>query len=171
MKTIILMMICSIIYLVTMDVVNKKIESIDFKPQEVIEKQDNKNLYSVTVTGGVNNPGTYSVNKGDTLGYLVTLAGGLTGKADSTTYDLTAVLKNNTTYYIGEVGDEDLLKISINTANIALLDTLPGIGNVIAKRIVSYRSQYGMFTSLNDIKNVDGIGDALFDQIKTMICL
>jgi competence protein ComEA len=170
MKTIILMMICSIIYLVTMDVVNKKVESLDFTMESKLETNDS-NLYQVSISGGVNNPGTYSVNKGDTLGYLVTLAGGLKDNADASTYNLSAILKNNGAYYIGLMNNDKTEKVSINKANLALLDTLPGIGSVLAKRIVSYRSSNGEFSSLEDIKNVDGIGDALFNQIKDLICL
>lgn len=170
MKTIIFMMICSIIYLVTLDVVNKKIENIDFGTNQQMKVEDS-NLYKVSISGGVENPGTYSVNKGDTLGYLVTLAGGLKENADSSTYNLTTILKNQGSYYIGVIDESNTKKVSINEANLALLDTLPGIGSVLAKRIVSYRSSQGLFTSLEDIKNVDGIGEALFEQIKDLICL
>ena len=172
MKTIIVMMICSILYLVTMDIVNKKLENLEFNTSNVlVETEDDVNLYKVTIKGAIANPGTYSVNKGDTLAYLVTLAGGFSEKADASTYNLTTVLKNNASYYIGEVDNESGDKVSINTASVALLDTLPGIGSVIAKRIVTYRSSEGMFLALEDIKNVDGIGDALFEQIKDLICL
>lgn len=171
MKTIILMMICSILYLVTMDVINKKIESMDFTSTDVMSTIEDNNLYTVSISGAVSKPGTYTVNKGDNLGYLVTLAGGLLENADPSTYNLSALLKNNASYYIGEVSQQGKEKVSINTANIALLDTLPGIGTVIAKRIVTYRSSEGNFLSLEDIKNVNGIGDALFEQIKDLICL
>ena len=171
MKTIIVMMICSILYLATMNLVNKKIESIDFTTSKIMDSVQNEDILEVSIKGGVRNPGTYKVNKGDTLGYLVTLAGGLLENADPATYNLNMSLKHNSSYYIGVIADAGDEKISINAANIALLDTLPGIGSVLAKRIVNYRSSQGNFGCLEDLKNVDGIGDALFEQIKDLICL
>lgn len=169
MKTLIIMAIFSIIYLGAMELVNKKISSIDFNDEAQIEYVEN-NLYSVSIDGAVNNPGKYTVNKGDNLAYLVTLAGGLKDNADESTYDLTVVLSKDSAYYIGYISENNV-KISINDANIALLDTLPGIGNVLAKRIVSYRNSEGKFTYLEELMKVSGIGESLFNQIKDLICL
>ena len=172
MKTLIIMMICSIVYLVAMDVVNKKINSFDFSSiNPNIESQQETNYYTVTIKGAINNPGTYTVSKGDTLSYLITLAGGVNENADSSTYNLNTILSNNTTYYIGKISENDESKISINEASVALLDTLPGIGNVLAKRIVSYRNSEGKFQYLEEITKVNGIGESLFEQIKDLICL
>lgn len=171
MKAIIMMAVFSIVYLVAMDFVNKKLNSFDFGEQEYVETINDDRYYTVTIEGAITNPGTYTVNKGDTLAYLVTLSGGLKENADAKTYNLSTVLENNTTYYIGAIQEGNLEKISINTANISLLDTLPGIGSVLAKRIVSYRNSQGNFTSLEQLKKVSGIGDSLFDQIKDLICL
>jgi len=67
--------------------------------------------------------------------------------------------------------DMSLQKVNINTATREELETLPGIGPVLAGRIVEYRQQNGRFMSLEDIKNVSGIGDAKFEQIKDKITL
>ena len=170
MKTLIVMAIFSIIYLGAMELVNKKISSIDFNGENQIEYVEN-NLYTVSIDGAVNNPGKYSVNKGDNLAYLVTLAGGLKDNADETTYDLTVILEKDSAYYIGYKSEGTLKKVSINEANVALLDTLPGIGSVLAKRIVSYRSSEGKFSSLEQLMKVSGIGESLFNQIRDLICL
>lgn len=60
-------------------------------------------------------------------------------------------------------------KVNINTASAQELDKLPGIGPTLAQRIVDYRSQHGPFRSPEDIKNVSGIGDSRYDQIKDLI--
>lgn len=60
-------------------------------------------------------------------------------------------------------------KISINTASKELLQTLPGIGEAKANDIITYREQNGPFTTIEDIKNVSGIGDSLFAEIKDHI--
>ena len=119
MKTLIVMAIFSIIYLGAMELVNKKISSIDFNGENQIEYVEN-NLYTVSIDGAVNNPGKYSVNKGDNLAYLVTLAGGLKDNADETTYDLTVILEKDSAYYIGYKSEGTLKKVSINEANVAL---------------------------------------------------
>lgn len=60
-------------------------------------------------------------------------------------------------------------KININTAKVSELTTLSGIGETYAQRIIEYREQNGDFKSIEDIKNVKGIGDALFEKIKDYI--
>ena len=60
-------------------------------------------------------------------------------------------------------------KIDINTADAALLETLPGIGPVLAQRIVDYRQTYGLFRTVDEIKDVSGIGDATFAEIESFI--
>lgn len=61
------------------------------------------------------------------------------------------------------------LLININTANAAELTYLPGIGEVKAKRIVEYREKHGSFKSVEEILNVNGIGDSTFENIKPYI--
>lgn len=70
------------------------------------------------------------------------------------------------------VNDEQLAidtKVSINTADITLLMTLPGIGESKAKSIIEYREKEGKFNSIEDITNVSGIGEKLFEEIKDYI--
>ena len=170
MKTLIIMMVLSIVYIVVMDVVNKKLDSIDFNSGTSSSYvEEDASYYSVSISGAVTNPGTYTVYKGANLGYLITLAGGLNDDADSSAYNIETILSNNTKYYISRVSNDTYEKISINEANVASLDSLPGIGSVLAKRIVTYRSSVGLFNSIEDIKNVSGIGDAMYEKIKNYI--
>ena len=60
-------------------------------------------------------------------------------------------------------------KININTATEEKLDELPEVGESTAKKIITYRNKNGKFKSIEDIKNVSGIGDAKFEQIKDFI--
>lgn len=59
--------------------------------------------------------------------------------------------------------------VNINTATIEELEALPGIGPVIAQRIVDYRTQYGPFSAKEQIKNVSGIGDKKYSDIESLI--
>jgi len=62
-------------------------------------------------------------------------------------------------------------KININTANLAELDKLPGVGPVRAADIISYREKNGGFKTIEDIKNIKGIGDVSFEKIKDLITI
>lgn len=62
-------------------------------------------------------------------------------------------------------------KVSINTASKDELMTLPGIGESKAKAIITYREENGAFKSIEDVKNVSGIGDALYEKIKDNVIL
>lgn len=68
-----------------------------------------------------------------------------------------------------EVTQEEQTKISLNTATEEQLVTLPGIGSSKAQDIIDYRKENGLFSSIEDIKSVKGIGDALFEKIKDYI--
>jgi len=57
-------------------------------------------------------------------------------------------------------------KINLNTANIEQLQTLPGIGAVTAKTIIEYRTKVGKFNKVEEIINVKGIGEKVFQKIK-----
>jgi competence ComEA-like helix-hairpin-helix protein len=60
-------------------------------------------------------------------------------------------------------------RININTASASELETLPGIGPVLAQRVVEYRQSNGPFRTPEDIKDVKGIGDGIFAEIKDSI--
>lgn len=64
---------------------------------------------------------------------------------------------------------EGTKKLSINEAEAQELESLPGIGPALAERIVSYRSKYGKFQSLDDLKKVKGIGDRLLSRISPFL--
>ncbi|SBT46025.1 ComEA family DNA-binding protein [Micromonospora auratinigra] len=59
--------------------------------------------------------------------------------------------------------------VNLNTATLAQLDALPGVGPVLAQRILDHREQHGGFRSVSDLRQVDGIGDARYEQLKDLV--
>jgi competence protein ComEA len=59
--------------------------------------------------------------------------------------------------------------VSLNTATVDQLDTLPGVGPVLAQHIVDYRTQHGGFRSVNELREVNGIGDRRFADLRNLV--
>lgn len=146
----------------------------------------------VDVRGAVNKPGVYTLPVGSRVQDALALAGDIAPHADTRNLNLARRLNDGEQIYVLTVGEATpvpppassrstatrtptssvpLGKININTATLAELDTLPGIGPAIGQRIIDYRTQNGDFKSIDDLKKVRGIGDALFNQIKDLITL
>lgn len=124
----------------------------------------------VDVKGEVENPGVYRVSDSCRMFQIIELAGGLTDEADTSEINLASKISDEQIIKIPELtGIEDDGLININTANIASLDTLPGIGYDTASKIVQYRQDNGPFTTIEGIKDVSGIGDVTYEKIKTLI--
>jgi competence protein ComEA len=60
-------------------------------------------------------------------------------------------------------------KVNLNTATLAQLDSLPGVGEVLARRILDYRTSHGGFRSVSELRQVDGIGDSRYEQLKDLV--
>ncbi|MBR6987592.1 MAG: helix-hairpin-helix domain-containing protein [Clostridiales bacterium] len=158
-------------------------------------------MISVYICGEVNNPGIYEVPKGVILNKIIEAAGGFTEEASENNVNLVYQIESNMSIYIpsedeitqgftggdiirqegvyvwgaqsGASGGTDqsaTLMVNINTATEEELKSLPGIGDVTAKAIVNYRKDTP-FKTIDDIKNVTGIGDSKFKQIKDYICV
>ena len=131
------------------------------------------NYVYVDVKGEVENPGVYRVSDKCRVFQVIEIAGGLKDSSDTSKINLAAKIndeqmitipsKNSTTTYDG--------LININTASATLLDSLPGIGYSTATNIIEYRTTNGSFKSKEEIKLVNGIGDAIYEQIKDLITI
>jgi competence protein ComEA len=131
----------------------------------------------VYITGAVQEPGVYALREGARLYQAVSLAGGLLPEADLPRINEAAILKDSVHVHVPLIGetlpasseDPGSVTVNINTEGPDRLMLLPGIGEAKAAAIVRYRTQYGPFSSIEDIMNVSGIGKALFEQIKDRI--
>lgn len=138
--------------------------SIDINSEDVILNE----FIEVEIKGEVENPGVYTLKNGSTINDLFDLA---IPKDDSdiSAYSLQNVLYNKQLIIINKQKQEEL--ISINTATLKQLCTLPGIGETIAQRIIDYREYVGSFLKIEDLMQVKGIGQNKFNKIKQYITL
>lgn len=142
---------------------------------------------TVEVRGAVAKPGVYNLPAGSRVQDALTLAGDVASNAETRNLNLARKLNDGEQLYVLAAGEATAPplpspgkgaptvvkppagKININSATVAELDTLPGIGPAIAQRIVDYRAQNGAFKSIEELKKVRGIGDAMFEQVKELI--
>lgn len=135
----------------------------------------------VYVSGAVVKPDVYTLPVGSIVKDAMLAAGGAAADADLDRINLAAPLSDGMQVYFPRKGEAappagsspaaPAGPININTATVEQLDTLPGIGPAIAQRIIDYRAANGPFKSIDEIKNVKGIGDAVFEKIKGMIAV
>lgn len=143
----------------------------------------------VHVTGAVNQPGVYSLPAGSRVDEAIETAGGLASDADTSIINLAMLLDDGmqiwVPYQLPEVVDHETPvmeisvptpsqlagKININTATQIELESLSGIGPVIAKAIIQYRLDNGPFTEIEEIQEVSGIGPVTFEKIKLHITI
>jgi competence protein ComEA len=111
------------------------------------------------IGGAVANPGIYPWQEGDTIQSLLWNTG----------VDPDADLSHIEIYIPREGEGQSPQKIDINRAEPWLLEALPGIGDVIAKRIVDYRSEHGPFRTIEDLLKVSGISQGTLENIKDYI--
>ncbi|MFN8484917.1 MAG: ComEA family DNA-binding protein [Anaerolineae bacterium] len=144
---------------------------------------------TVHVNGAVAHPGVYTLPDGSRVVQALTAAGGLTGEADADGLNQARPLHDGEQVYvpargtptppaIGPAGAAPASgkpaaaggRVNLNTATKEELDALPGIGAVLADRIIQYRQKNGPFQRPEDLKKVPGFGGTkLFDGIKDRI--
>ncbi len=153
-------------------------------------------VWVVQVEGAVVHPGVYTLPQGSRLQDALQAAGGVLAEADLRSLNLARLLVDgeridvpykpgfaplvevtptvpNTTAnppqtpQASETPDRD--KININYATLEELESLPGIGPVLAQRIIEYRETYGPFVDIEELLNVEGIGESLLEQIRDLI--
>lgn len=151
----------------------------------------------VHVVGHVRRPGVRQLPVGSRVADAVEAAGGATGKADLSLLNLARVLVDGEQVRVPAHGDPPEVggggtggggaagggssgggttggsgaKVPLNTADAAALDTLPGVGPVLAQRIIDWRAEHGRFTSVDELGEVSGIGDKLLAQLSPLVTL
>lgn len=139
-----------------------------------IADESNRLVY---MTGAVESPGLYEVMEGATIGDVIQMSGGFLPYAGVESLNLAEPLVLGSHIHVNFKfnGNPEVLlqkkKVNINTADEKGLVTLSGVGPGTAKKILDYREQHGPFKSIEDLKQVKGIGEATFKKLAPHITI
>lgn len=144
----------------------------------------------VDISGAVKNPMVVELTKGSRVEDAINEAGGLLKSADISSVNRAALLEDgqkilipsknqsqteNAESSVSSLSDSGIQnsseRVNINTADSDTLRTLDGIGPAMAERIINYRNENGSYKSVEDLKNVKGIGDKTFEKLKDHVCI
>ncbi|MCO7220636.1 ComEA family DNA-binding protein [Klenkia sp. PcliD-1-E] len=134
----------------------------------------------VSVVGLVVSPGLVTLPAGSRVADALAAAGGLLPGTDPAAVNAAALLTDGQQIAVGVPGAADpgspgtgiapaAGTVDLNTATLADLDGLPGIGPVLAQRILDHRAQHGPFGSVQELDDVSGIGPALFAEVSPLV--
>lgn len=142
----------------------------------------------VQINGEIAAPGIYALDQDARLSNLIELAGGLTENADEKRVNQASLLQDGDYFYIPRNGEDvpetarnaflDIFidqnpsydyPLDLNSATQDALESLPGIGPTKASSIINYREQNGPFLSIEELMNVEGIGQETFANLKDLI--
>lgn len=151
------------------------------QPAETVSTDDR---IFVDIKGQVERPGLYELSPHERVDGVVEMAGGFTKDADRNAVNLALKVSDEMMVYVpkkGEVesplppgspsgtsGGEAAL-VNINSATSEEIQTLPGIGPSKAAAFIQYREENGPYRSVDDIKNISGIGEKTFERLKELI--
>lgn len=136
----------------------------------------------VDVVGKVRKPGIVTLPAGSRVHHAIAEAGGVRGKADTSTLNMARVLTDGEQIVVGPSAGAGPsaaagasgsstagVRISLASATLEQLDTLPGIGPVTAQAILDHRAEHGAFRSVDDLLDVKGIGEATLADIRDRV--
>lgn len=146
-------------------------------------------MIMVDVAGAVMKPSVVELPEGSRVFEAIEKAGGLTVEADLSATNQAEILTDGQKIYIptkheleeseagspssgltaNSSGNTQAKRININTADSQTLQQLKGVGPVTAEKIINYRTENGKFKTIEDLKNVSGIGDKTFEKLKDKI--
>ena len=154
-------------------------------PDTMTDDTEAERICYVYICGAVVHPGVYELPEGSRIYEVIEAAGGMTEEADNTLVNQAEPVTDGMMIRIYTEAETESLdgasdvvlsdrmhtdgRVDINSAGIAELMTLPGIGSAKAEAIVAYREEYGAFLSIEDLMNIPGIKEGVFRQIREHI--
>lgn len=132
-------------------------------------------VVKVYITGAVARPGVYQVQAGDRYGDALTLAGGAAEDAEPLGVNLAQRVRDQDHIHVPRRGDAPLTLstgepvLDINTASLAQLEALPGIGPVRAQKIIESRSRDGAFRRADELVQRKLLPESMFESIRERI--
>jgi len=172
----------------------ESMESMEFaeslpeqRAEEVPVETAGEGKIYVHVCGQVNSPGVYELEPGTRAFQAVDVAGGVTAEANASAINMASELADGSMLYVPAIGELDIPEgaegiaseqtqggrdlININTATKEQLMELSGIGESKAESIIAYREEKGGFKTCEELKQVSGIGDGIYEKLKSSICV
>ncbi len=178
-------------YYVNSEMSSQQMSQTESSTSEVFEDEESQmfqtpaHMIYIYVCGQVKHPGVYTLPEGSRVYDLFELAGGLTDLAASEYWNQAKVLTDGEMLYVptmeeakdrewtdgatSQITTDDPDKVNINTASKEELMTLPGIGEAKAEAILAYRKENGPFSTIEELKQVEGIKDGVFSKMKEYI--
>lgn len=146
----------------------------------------NEGMVTVDVKGAVKTPGVYQLKSSSRVHDALLKAGGMTNEADLKSINQAQKLVDEAVVYVAKVGENvvDVTTntstssatsqaksglVNLNTATEADFQTISGIGQKRAQDIIAYREANGKFKSVDDLKNVTGIGAKTLEKLKEYV--
>jgi competence protein ComEA len=135
-------------------------------------------LVVVAVSGRVREPGLVRLPAGARVADAIEAAGGALPETDLSMVNLARKVTDGELIVVGvtpppgqSAGETTTGggPVNLNTATSAQLQTLPGVGPVLAERIIAYREEHGGFASVEDLRKVTGIGDVRYEELKDQV--
>ncbi|MGH9198515.1 MAG: helix-hairpin-helix domain-containing protein, partial [Acidimicrobiia bacterium] len=134
----------------------------------------------VHVAGMVKTPGLYELPDGSRVADALQAAGGALEEADLDSLNLAEIVSDGIKIFVpkkgegatgetGPGGEQPKGNVNLNSATQEQLEALPGVGPVLAERIIAYRKTKGRFTSLRQLLEVEGIGTKKYDALKNLL--
>jgi len=157
------------------------------QPQHQPQPEEATAYVVIHILGEVYEPGVYTLPASARVADAVEMAGGYTREADLTRINLAVPLRDAMQIIVPAVGDYTVVGqgesgiasanptqtnsdiIDLNAASLAQLQSLPGIGPARAQSIIDYRESIGGFTQIEELLNISGIGNAIFNGLKELI--
>lgn len=167
------------------DVEKRNINQEKINSEKDMDSEEFEEEVTVDIKGAVKNPGVYQLRAGARVHDALQKAGGLLPDAESKSINQAQKLTDEAVVYVAKVGEEgaDVTQasqtpagtgetsglVNLNTATEAELQTVSGIGQKKAQDIIAYREANGKFKSVDELKNVSGIGAKTLEKLKDYV--